>query len=100
MIVPIAPKLSEVTSADQGSFVPGSYESAKANAVATKHFAAGSGASAMFVVRRTDRSKLTATDRARVKTLVRDLKSASITRVVAVSTSDQQISPNKRAQLV
>lgn len=100
VIVPIAPKLSEVTSADQGSFVPGKYESAKADVVATKHFAAGSGASAMFVVRRGDRAKLTASDRARVKRLVRDLKSASIPRVAAVTTSDQQLSPNKRAQLV
>jgi RND superfamily putative drug exporter len=100
VIVPIAPKLSEVTSADQGSFVPGKYESAKADLVATKHFAAGSGASAMFVVRRADRAKLTATDRARVEQFVRDLKRASVPRVAAVSTSDQQISPNKRAQLV
>ncbi len=100
LIVPIAPKLSEVTSADQGSFVPGKYESAKADVVATKHFAAGSGASAMFVVRRSDRGKLTSTDRARVEKLVRDLKSASIPRVAAVSTSDQQLSPNKRAQLI
>ena len=100
MIVPIAPKLSAVTSANQGSFVPGKYESAKANVVATKHFAAGSGASAMFIVRRTDRAKLTTADRARVEKLVRDLKSASIQRVTAVATSNQQLSPNKRAQLV
>lgn len=100
VIVPISPKLSEVTSADQGSFVPGSYESAKANVVAMKHFAAGSGATAMFVVRRTDRAKLTSADRARIEKLVRDLKSASISHVTAVATSDQQLSPNKRAQLV
>ena len=100
VVVPLAPKLSEVTSANQGSFVPGSYESAKANVVATKHFAAGSGATAMFIVRRTDRAKFTSTDRARVEKLVRDLKSASIQRVTAVATSDQQVSPNKRAQLV
>jgi RND superfamily putative drug exporter len=100
VIVPIAPKLSEVTSANQGSFVPGKYESAKANVVATKHFATGSGATAMFIVRRTDRTKLTTADRARVEKLVRDLKSASIQRVTAVMTSDQQLSPNKRAQLV
>jgi len=100
VIVPISPRLSEVTSADQGSFVPGSYESAKANLVAMKHFAAGSGATAMFVVRRTDRAKLTSADRARIEKFVRDLKSASISRVTAVATSDQQLSPNKRAQLV
>jgi RND superfamily putative drug exporter len=100
VIVPIAPKLSEVTSANQGSFVPGKYESAKANVVAIKHFAAGSGATAMFIVRRTDRAKLTTADRARVEKLVRDLKSASIQRVTAVATSNQQLSPNKRAQLV
>jgi RND superfamily putative drug exporter len=100
VIVPIAPKLSEVTSANQGSFVHGKYESAKANVVAIKHFAAGSGATAMFIVRRTDRAKLTTADRARVEKLVRDLKSASIQRVTAVATSNQQLSPNKRAQLV
>ncbi len=100
VIVPIAPQLSEVTSADQGSFVPGSYESAKADVVATKHFAAGSGATAMFVVRRTDRTKLTTADRARIEKFVRDLKGASIERVTTVTTSDRQLSPNKRAQLV
>ena len=100
MVVPIAPRLSEVTSADQGSFLPGKYESAKANAVAIKHFAAGSGATAMFIVRRTDRAKLTTADQARVEKLVRDLKGAAIQRVTAVATSDQQLSPNKRAQLI
>jgi len=100
VIVPIAPKLSEVTSADQGSFVPGKYESAKANVVATKHFAAGSGATAMFVVRRTDRAKLTTADRTRIEKFVRDLKGAAVQRVTAVATGDQQLSPNKRAQLV
>jgi RND superfamily putative drug exporter len=100
VIVPIAPKLSEVTTSNQGNFVPGSYESAKANVVAAKHFAAGSGTTAMFIVRRTDRATLTATDRTRVKKLVRDLKSASIQRVTAVVTGNQQLSPNKRAQLV
>jgi len=54
----------------------------------------------MFVVRRTDRAKLTPADRARIGRFVRDLKSASISRVTAVTTSDQQLSPNKRAQLV
>jgi RND superfamily putative drug exporter len=100
VIVPLAPQLSEVTSADQGSFVPGKYESAKADVVATRHFAAGSGATAMFVVRRTDRTKLTAADRTRIEKFVRDLKGASVQRVTTVATSDRQLSPNKRAQLV
>lgn len=100
MIVPLAPRLSQVTSTDQGSFVPSSYESAKADVVAKRYFAAGSGASAIFVVRRTDRASFTRTDRARVTRLVRDLKSAGIQRVTAVSTSAAQVAPSRRAQLV
>jgi len=100
VIVPLAPKLSEVTTTDQGSFVPSKYESAKAEAIAIKHFAANSGKTAMFIVRRSDHAPLTSTDRARVRKLASDLKSAAIPRVTAVSTSAQQVSPNKRGQLV
>jgi RND superfamily putative drug exporter len=100
VIVPLAPSLSEVTSTNQGSFVPSSYESAKAIAVATRHFAAGLGASAVFVVRRTDQAPLTSADRARITKLAHDLKIAGIQRVTAVTTGTAQIAPNRRAQLV
>lgn len=100
MIVPLAPSLSEVTSTDQGSFVPSSYESAKAIAVAKQHFAAGAGTSAVFVVRRTDQAPLTSTDRARIKELAHDLKIAGTQKVTAVTTSAAQIAPNRHAQLV
>ena len=100
VIVPLAPRLSEVESTNQGSFVPSSYESAKALAVATDHFSTGMGSSAIFVVRRSDRTKLTSADRARISKLVRDLRSARIQRVTAVSTGAGQVAPNRRAQLV
>jgi RND superfamily putative drug exporter len=100
VIVPLAPKLSEVTTTDQGSFVPTSYESVKADAAAKRYFAASAGKTAMFIVRRSDRAPLSSTDRARVTKMVRDLKSAAIPRVTAVSTSAAQVSPNRRGQLV
>ncbi|MGD0272669.1 MAG: MMPL family transporter [Gaiellaceae bacterium] len=100
VIVPLAPRLSEVESTDQGSFVPSSYESAQALAVATNHFSTGMGSSAIFVVRRSDQTALTSADRARVSKLARDLSSARIHRVTAVSTGATQVAPNRRAQLV
>lgn len=100
VIVPLAPRLSEVASTDQGSFLPSSYESAKADAVAKRHFAAGSGASSVFVVRRPDGAPLGGADRSQVARLARDLQRARIPRVTEVSTGPAQVAPSRRAQLV
>jgi RND superfamily putative drug exporter len=59
LIVPLAPSLSSVSSSDQTSFLPSSYESAKAQKLADQVFPKTSGATALFVVERADGGRLT-----------------------------------------
>jgi RND superfamily putative drug exporter len=95
-----APSLTEVTNTDQANFLPSSYESAKAQALAATSFAETSDSSATIVVRRTDGQPLSDADQQAVGTLAQKLQSANIERVTGVATGPQALSPNKQVQLV
>src|SRR5262249_13064608 len=100
VIVPLAPSLSSVSSSDQASFLPSSYESAKAQKLADRVFPKTSGATSLFVVKRADGGRLDVADQHEVAALARSLASADIPRVTSVQTSAAQRAPNGRAQLV
>ena len=100
VIVPLAPSLASVSSSDQTSFLPSSYESAKAQKLADKLFPNTSGATALFVVKRADGAKLTATDEQKVAALAQTLAADRIPSVTSVHTSAAQRAPNGTAQLV
>src|SRR5436309_2460874 len=100
VIVPLAPSLSSVSSSDQTSFLPSSYESVHAQKLADKVFPKTSGATAVFVVKRADNAKLTAADDAKVAALAQTLEADTIPSVTSVQTSAQQRAPNGTAQLV
>jgi putative drug exporter of the RND superfamily len=58
------------------------------------------GATAVFVVRRTDGARLTAADEQKTAALARHLQQARIASVTSVATSHAQLAPNSRVQLV
>jgi putative drug exporter of the RND superfamily len=100
VIVPLAPSLSSVSSSDQASFLPSSYESAKAQKLADGAFPKTSGATALFVVKRADGGRLDTADEGKVTAFAQKLAAAGIPRVTSVQTSAAQRAPNGEAQLV
>jgi len=99
-IVPFSPKLGDVTNSDEASFLPHSYESAQADALARDAFPADAGATALLVFERTDGGALTAGDRKVVSRAVNDLSTSGIDRVAGARTgAPEQRSPDGRIQL-
>ena len=101
-IVAFAPSLSDVEQRDQAGFLPGSYESVQAQALAKQAFGQGNAtnATATIVVKRDDGKPLSAADQAKVAELAAGLQKAGIDRVVGAVTGPQAVSPNKAVQLV
>jgi putative drug exporter of the RND superfamily len=97
-----APSLSDVEQRDQAGFLPGSYESVKAQALAKQAFGQGgaTSATATIVVKRDDGQPLTESDQAKVGELARRLQQAGLDRVLGAVTGPQAVSPNKLVQLV
>ena len=100
IIVPFAPSLSSVSSSDQASFLPSSYESVRAEKLVQKAFPGTNGASAIFVVERSDGHRLTPSDRHEIGTLATRLQASKIESVARVTTGLRLSSPNGKAQLV
>ena len=100
VIVAVAPSLSSVSSSDQTSFLPNSYESMQAQQLADRTFPQNADATGIFVVQRADGGKLTAADLSRVGALTLGLNKAHVGRVAAVVTSPAMEAPNGKAQLV
>ena len=100
LIVPLSPRLSDVSNADQSSFLPAGKESMQAQELAKQGFATGSGATGIFVVRRSGGGRLTAAQRREVTSLARTLDRAGIPAVDEVTTSAEQLADNRTAQLV
>ncbi|UJA21694.1 MMPL family transporter [Thermoleophilia bacterium SCSIO 60948] len=98
--VPLSPGLGAVTNEDQTSFLPSDYESVRADELAREAFPEQSGSTALFVVRRQDGAALTAPDRRQIAELVQDLEGSRIERVRGVQTGPEQLSPDRRVQLV
>lgn len=82
------------------SFLPDSYESVKADEVATAAFPHAPASSAMFVARREDRGELTRADQSKLATIAGELGKARIPGGLEVVSGPEQVSPNGRVQLV
>jgi len=100
VIVPFAPSLASVSSSDQASFLPSSYESVRAQKLVNKAFPQSSGASAIFIVERGDGHKLTPNNRREIGALAARLQRDRIESVARVTTGPRLSSPNGKAQLV
>ncbi|GAB2595919.1 MMPL family transporter [Kribbella endophytica] len=99
-VLAFAPTLADVTSKDQASFLPDSYESVQAQKLAADAFGQTNDATASIVVKRSGGGELTAADQAEVTGLAKAITDAKIDRVTAAITGPQALSPNKQVQLV
>src|SRR6266496_1086770 len=66
LIIALLPKLSDITTSDQGSFLPGTYESIRAVNLANSAFPQQATSVALVVVKRTDGAPLSEADQAKV----------------------------------
>ncbi|CAN5422063.1 MMPL family transporter [soil metagenome] len=102
VISAFAPKISEVTSTDQTSFLPSKYESVQAQKVGEKAFPQSKSDTEILLVKRQDGKKLTTADHKAIQKLASDLQAAKVQRVEAVNTSNspQTVSKDGTAQMV
>ncbi|WBB70776.1 MMPL family transporter [Micromonospora sp. WMMD812] len=99
-IIATTPSLSDITSADQESFLPRSYESVQATELGQKAFPQQATATAIIVVKRADGQKLTPADEARVGQLAQALKAKNIPHTSGYLTGPQAVAPDKSVQVV
>ncbi|MCZ7439545.1 MMPL family transporter [Micromonospora sp. WMMC241] len=99
-IVVTSPSLSDITSADQESFLPHSYESVQATELGSKAFPQAATATATIVVKRGDGKPLTPADEARVGQLAQALKGRNIPQTAGYLTGPQAVAPDKSVQII
>lgn len=99
LVIAFSPKLS--TQADQGDFLPSSYESVQAMKLSAKAFPQQQqDASALIVVKRSDGGPLTAADSAKVGQAAQALQAGRRAPVTAFATGAQMVAPNKAVQII
>jgi RND superfamily putative drug exporter len=99
-IIVTSPSLSDITSADQGSFLPSSYESLQAIELSEKAFPQQATASAIVVVKRADGQPLTAGDEAKVGQLAQALQARAIDHTSGYVTGPQAVAQDRSVQAV
>ncbi|WP_433285514.1 MMPL family transporter [Micromonospora sp. CA-244673] len=99
-IILTTPSLSDITSADQESFLPRSYESVQATELGQKAFPQQAAATATIVVKRADGQKLTAADEAKVGQVAQSLKARNIPKTSGYLTGPPAVAPDKSVQVV
>jgi RND superfamily putative drug exporter len=99
-ILALSPQLVTFTSNNNSAFLPSSYQSVQAQAVADKYFPSVAGASGVIAVSATDGSELSTTDQQKVAALATSLTDDKIESVASVTTSPLYLSSNKKVQLV
>ncbi|MEU1684109.1 MMPL family transporter [Micromonospora sp. NPDC005707] len=99
-IILTTPSLSDITSADQESFLPRSYESVQATELGQKAFPQQAAATATIVVKRADGQKLTPADEAKVGQVAQSLKARNIPKTSGYLTGPPAVAPDKSVQVV
>ncbi len=100
LIIGLLPRLSEITSGDQGSFLPDTYESVRAVNLAKTAFPQQATSTAIVVVKRADGGRITDADQARVGQLARAIADGHIAGVGTPLTGPQAVAPNGSVQLI
>jgi RND superfamily putative drug exporter len=90
----LSSSLSGVTTSNQQSFLPKSFESVRAQDVGNQYFAAQSGATGSLVISRQDGGTLTQADQSKVSGLATSLTDDKIPGVLSVKTSSSSFSAN------
>lgn len=99
LIINLSPKLSDVSSTDQSSFLPSHYESVEAQKISEKYFSTSRGATGMVIFKREDSKKLTANDQDKVIQTMHTINNANLPEVTAASSDRTQVSSNGLMQL-
>jgi RND superfamily putative drug exporter len=99
-VIVVSPSLSDITSADQGSFLPHSYESVQAIGLGRKAFPQQAVASAIVVVKRTDGQALTPADEERVGKLAQTLRDKQIPGTSGYVTGPPAVAPDRSVQVI
>jgi RND superfamily putative drug exporter len=100
IVIGLAPKLGDYTTANQQSFLSKSYESVQAQDVANQKFPAQSGASGSLVVNRSDGAVLSQADQSKVASLATTLQNAKIPGVVSAKVTANSLSKNGKVEIV
>jgi RND superfamily putative drug exporter len=100
LTIGLLPSLSDITTGDQGSFLPDSYESVQAVNLAKTAFPEQAASGAIVVVKRADGGPLTAADQDKVASLSTAIAGAHIPEIGQPLTGPQALAPNKLVQLI
>jgi len=99
-IIATAPSLSDITSADQGSFLPKSYESVQAIELAEKAFPQQTTSTAFIVVKRSDGQPLTPADEMKIGQVAQDLQARNILDTSGFLTGPPAVAPDRSIQII
>jgi putative drug exporter of the RND superfamily len=100
LIILLLPRLSDITSADQGSFLPDTYESEQAIALARSAYQQQATSTAIVVVKRTDGAPLTADDQDLAGRLATAIADRHIAGTGTPVTGKQLLAGNRSVQLI
>jgi RND superfamily putative drug exporter len=99
LVAGLSPVVDDVVNQDDTAFVPSSYESSRADALAEQAFPGTAEGSSLIVLSRTDGRRLTAHDQRSADTVVARLNAARIAHVTGVKTGAEGLSPKGDTQL-
>jgi RND superfamily putative drug exporter len=99
-VIAAAPSLTDITSADQGSFLPRSYESVQAIELGEKAFPRQTTSTAVVVVKRADGQPVSAADEARIGELSKALLAKNIARTSGYFTGPSALAPDRSIQII
>jgi putative drug exporter of the RND superfamily len=99
LVAGLSPVVDDVVNQDDTSFVPDSYESAKADKLEKQAFPASSAGTSLLVFKRQDGARLTAQDRRSIDHVVAKLNAARVHDVAGIRTGPQGLSPKGDTQL-
>ncbi len=99
-IIATAPSLADITSADQGSFLPKEYESLQAIELGQTAFPRQTTSTAIIVVKRADGQALTAADEAKVGQAAQELLGKNIPTTSGYLTGPPAVAPDKSIQII
>ena len=99
-IIASAPSLADITSADQGSFLPHKYESVQAIELAENAFPRQATSTAFIVFKRSDGQPLTEADEAKVGQIADQLRDRNIPDTSGYLTGPTSVAPDRSIQVV
>jgi RND superfamily putative drug exporter len=99
LIVSLSPSISSVESNDQTGFIPGSYESIKAFNIAKQLPPTSQDAIDLIVFKSKITKTLSPADIQTIESIVRNISAQHLAHILTVTTSLQQLAPNRQVML-